>query len=85
MKEIVLFFIVFYQKYLSFDTGLPKKLGFSRGFVCMHYPTCSEYTRQAVVIHGVQKGVYLGYKRILTCRPGGTPRVDPVPLNTKNT
>lgn len=77
-KGIVIFFIKVYQVVLSFDTGLPKKLGLSKGFVCMHYPTCSEYTKQAVQKYGVSKGLFLGMKRIYKCRPGNSPQVDPL-------
>lgn len=78
LKKTVLSLINIYQKYLSFDTGLPKKYGFSRGYVCMHYPTCSEYTKQAVEKYGIQKGGILGVKRIYRCRPGQTPTIDPL-------
>lgn len=79
MKKILILSIIFYQKYLSFDTGLPKKLGFSKGFVCMYYPTCSEYTKQSITKYGALVGLKLGYKRVLRCRPGNEPSVDLVP------
>jgi uncharacterized protein len=78
IKRFLIGAIIFYQKYLSFDTGLPKKLGLSRGYVCMHYPTCSEYTKQAISKYGVFSGLALGTKRISTCRPGNDPKVDPL-------
>jgi putative component of membrane protein insertase Oxa1/YidC/SpoIIIJ protein YidD len=78
IKKILIYIIIFYQKYLSFDTGLPKKFGISKGYVCMHYPTCSEYTKQAISKYGVLSGVGLGLKRISTCRPGNDPKVDPL-------
>ncbi len=76
MKKIFIFTIIFYQKYISLDTGLPKKLGFSKGLVCMHYPTCSEYTKQAIIKYNLLKGLKLGYRRVLKCRPGNEPSVD---------
>lgn len=78
LKKIFLFLIDIYQKYFSFDTGLPKKYGFSRGYVCMHYPTCSEYTKQAITKYGFKKGVFLGAKRVYRCRPGQIPTIDPL-------
>lgn len=78
LKKISLFLINIYQRYLSLDTGLPKKYGISKGYVCMHYPTCSEYTKQAIEKYGFHKGVILGTKRIYTCRPGQTPTIDPL-------
>jgi len=38
---------------------------------CRCTPTCSEYTKEAIETYGVIKGIKLGIKRILKCRPGG--------------
>jgi putative component of membrane protein insertase Oxa1/YidC/SpoIIIJ protein YidD len=76
MKKLITLLINFYQKFLSLDTGIPKKLGISKGYVCMHYPTCSEYTKQAVVKYGVYRGLVLGSKRVYSCRPGQDPKID---------
>ncbi|MFA4180480.1 membrane protein insertion efficiency factor YidD [Xylanibacter rodentium] len=46
---------------------------------CRFTPTCSEYTRQAIVKYGPLKGVWLGLKRILRCHPWGGRGYDPVP------
>ncbi len=46
---------------------------------CRHTPTCSVYTREAIVKHGTAKGVWLGFKRLSRCRPLGTSGYDPVP------
>lgn len=46
---------------------------------CRHQPTCSNYMIQAIELHGVFKGLYLGTKRILKCNPLGTYGYDPVP------
>ena len=48
---------------------------------CRHQPTCSEYYIQALRTHGLFKGLYIGSKRLLRCRPGGTSGYDPVPKN----
>lgn len=46
---------------------------------CRFTPTCSEYTRQAIEKYGIIRGTYMGFKRILRCRPGGGFGYDPVP------
>lgn len=61
--------INFYQK----NSSLFKKRS------CIFYPTCSEYTKQAVEEYGVFKGLYFGFRRILRCHPFSTPRVDNIP------
>ena len=45
---------------------------------CRFIPTCSEYTKQSIKEYGAIKGVYLGFKRILRCRPFGKYGYDPV-------
>lgn len=39
------------------------------GFKCKYYPSCSEYTMQAIEKYGCIRGVFLGTKRILKCNP----------------
>ncbi len=46
---------------------------------CVFYPTCSEYTKQAIQKYGVLKGPYLGFLRILRCHPWQHNHIDPVP------
>ncbi len=46
---------------------------------CRHVPTCSEYTIEALKVHGLIKGSYLAVHRILRCHPWGTHGFDPVP------
>lgn len=45
---------------------------------CVFYPTCSEYTKQAIVKYGALKGVALGIKRILRCHPWQKDHIDPL-------
>lgn len=65
MKIIVLFFITFYQIFLS---ALLKSLLGSFAF-CRYRPTCSQYAKQVIQTHGVMKGGYLSLLRILSCSP----------------
>ena len=36
---------------------------------CVFFPSCSEYTKQAIEKYGAVKGFYLGFLRILRCHP----------------
>ena len=45
---------------------------------CFFYPTCSEYTKQAIEKYGAGKGFYLGFLRILRCHPWQKNHFDPV-------
>ena len=58
--------ISFYQKYISF-LKRPS---------CVFYPTCSEYTKQAIEKYGALKGIYLGFLRILRCHPWQKNHID---------
>lgn len=46
---------------------------------CRYEPTCSMYFLEALKIHGLFKGSYLGIKRIISCNPWGGKGFDPVP------
>lgn len=50
---------------------------------CNFRPTCSEYTLEAIKIHGIIVGIYLGVKRILKCTPNREFTYDPVPKKKK--
>lgn len=58
--------IDFYQKYIS---PLKKPS-------CVFYPTCSEYTKQAVQKYGALKGFWFGLRRILRCHPWQKNHID---------
>lgn len=61
--------VKFYQYFLSPMLGKN----------CRYTPTCSAYTIEALMKHGVIKGGYLSIKRILSCNPWGGHGYDPVP------
>lgn len=46
---------------------------------CRYEPTCSTYFLQALKIHGLFKGTFLGIRRIASCHPWGGKGYDPVP------
>ncbi len=48
------------------------------GIKCKYYPTCSEYTMQAIQKYGIIKGCFLGIKRILKCNPFSKGGYDPL-------
>lgn len=75
MRIFVSNIITFYQKYISLDTGV---FSFKKGTTCVFYPTCSEYTKEAVLKYGVLKGIFFGTKRILRCHPWQKNHIDPL-------
>ncbi len=68
MKKLILFLISIYQKISKYTPA-----------VCRFTPTCSEYTRQAIIKYGVLKGLWLGIKRVCKCHPWHDGGYDPVP------
>ena len=46
---------------------------------CRFWPTCSEYTYQAVEKYGLLKGGWLAVKRLARCHPFNPGGYDPVP------
>ena len=45
---------------------------------CRFLPTCSEYTKEAIIKFGLIKGTSLGFKRITKCHPWGKSGHDPI-------
>lgn len=80
-KMLVLSLIKLYQKTLSPDHGPTKKLH-KHGF-CRFYPSCSQYTYEAIDRFGVFKGFLLGIWRVLRCNPFNKGGSDPVPEKKK--
>lgn len=58
MAKIIVWLINLYQK-------TPSRVHSS----CIFIPTCSEYTKQAVLKYGSVKGLYLGIIRVSRCHP----------------
>ena len=66
-KNIAVFLIKIYQKISKYT---PK--------VCRFYPSCSEYTKQAILKYGFLKGSALGILRIIKCHPFNPGGHDPL-------
>jgi putative membrane protein insertion efficiency factor len=49
---------------------------------CRFYPTCSEYMREAITVHGPARGVWLGLMRLGRCHPFHAGGTDPVPAKS---
>ena len=69
MKKIFIVIIKAYQKIISPLLG-PR---------CCYYPSCSEYAKEAIDVHGAFKGSWLAIKRISRCHPLAEAGHDPVP------
>ena len=71
MKKIFIYLIELYQRNIS-------KFLENKNIRCKFYPTCSEYTKQAIVKYGILRGCFLGIKRILKCNPFSKGGYDPL-------
>lgn len=68
MRNFFTGIIIFYQKHVS----VIKKPS------CVFYPTCSEYTKEAILKYGALKGLWFGFLRILRCHPWQKNHMDPL-------
>lgn len=68
MKRFCISLIRFYQRFLS--PFFPPS--------CRFTPTCSQYALDAIHLHGVWRGIYLAFRRILRCHPFHRGGYDPV-------
>ncbi|OUP18780.1 membrane protein insertion efficiency factor YidD [Lachnoclostridium sp. An196] len=69
MKNILIYLIRVYQKYLS-----PLK-----STKCPYIPSCSQYGLEAIQKYGAIKGSLLALWRIIRCNPFSKGGYDPVP------
>jgi uncharacterized protein len=51
---------------------------------CRFTPNCSQYAAEAVLAHGLWRGVRLAGRRLLRCHPWGGHGYDPVPDCTRH-
>lgn len=73
MKKLFIKLIKFYQKNIS-SFSQPK---------CRFYPTCSQYSIEAIEKFGCFKGLILSIKRVFKCNPFGKCGIDFVPEEFK--
>ena len=71
MKKLLIRLIEMYQKHIS-------KWLESKNINCKFYPTCSEYTKQAIQNYGASKGIIIGICRIIRCNPFSKGGYDPL-------
>lgn len=71
MKSILIWLIDIYQRHISIWLK-------SKNINCKFYPTCSEYTKQAIEKYGAWKGSAIGIYRILRCNPFSKGGYDPL-------
>ena len=71
MKKTLIKIIEWYQRNISSYLDY-------KNIKCKFYPTCSEYTKQAIQKYGIGKGILLGVGRILRCNPFSKGGYDPL-------
>jgi uncharacterized protein len=68
MKTLLIYPIRFYRKFIS--PLFPP--------TCRFYPTCSQYSLEAITTYGVLKGGWLTLKRLSKCHPYHPGGYDPL-------
>ena len=76
-KYLGMLLIRVYQFLFSFDHSFWAKYSTTR--ICIHEPSCSQYTYEAVDRFGLVKGSVMGAARISRCNPAMPGGYDPVP------
>ena len=71
MSKFLIFMLEKYQKYIS-------PIFSYYGVKCKYFPSCSEYSKQAIRKYGSIKGLFLTVKRICKCNPFSKGGYDPV-------
>lgn len=59
--------LLFYKRFIS--PLLPP--------ACRFHPTCSEYAMDVIRIHGLRRGLWLGFRRLMRCHPFHAGGYDP--------
>jgi putative membrane protein insertion efficiency factor len=47
---------------------------------CRFHPSCADYAREAVAVHGAARGAALAATRVARCHPFHPGGLDPVPI-----
>jgi len=59
--------LLFYKRFIS--PLLPP--------ACRFHPTCSEYAMDIIRIHGLRRGLWLSFRRLMRCHPFNARGYDP--------
>ena len=71
--------IIFIKLILAYKYLISPLIGNS----CRYFPSCSDYSIEALKTYGFFKGGYLSLKRILSCHPFKEGGIDPVKKEIK--